>query len=77
MKTETQKNAVMQINLKLAQVDVLIAEAKAIAEEANVTFNLDAGGYGMGGTYVPESQRDEWGMDDEDSDGWYASSQSC
>jgi regulator of RNase E activity RraB len=75
----TKKQAVLEINLKLAQIDVLVAEAKELAEKHNVTFDLEPGGYGMGGTYIPKGQREEWGIDpeDEDHDGWYASSQSC
>lgn len=72
--SDIRKEASAKIASKLRQVDELIAECVAIADETGVTFDVNVGGYGMGGTYDPHDQTDQWGNDNY---GWHASSQSC
>jgi len=49
-----------------------IAEAEAVADRENVTFTFSLG-YGMGGTYQPESIAEQYG----DDAGWQSSSANC
>jgi hypothetical protein len=64
----------------LAQAQKLVWEAEVIADENDVGFSMDMGGYGMGGYYEPVPE----GADPDEEDdyygrkyGWKASSQSC
>lgn len=68
------KEATEQIAKLLSQAEELVREAQAIADDTGVTFDLDIGGYGMGGYYDPNDREDQWGND---NGGWHASSQSC
>lgn len=62
--TEQLKEANQRISDKLEQAQKLVSEAEEIADEFNIGFSMDLGGYGMGGWY-------------EANEGWQASSQSC
>lgn len=68
------QEATEQIAKLLSQAEELVREAQAIADDTGVTFDLDIGGYGMGGYYDPNDREDQWGND---NGGWHASSQSC
>lgn len=68
------QEATQQIAKLLSQAEELVREAQAIADDTGVTFDLDIGGYGMGGYYDPNDREDQWGND---NGGWHASSQSC
>lgn len=80
MKTQEQQDGLALIALKLASAEKLVDECKEIADELDMSFGIEFGGYGTGASYIPESKRHEY---DEDPDsevqtsGWYASSQSC
>lgn len=63
MSRYTQEEANKLIAQKMKEVEELVAECETIADEANVSFSCDVGGYGMGGWY--------------ESGEWQASSQSC
>lgn len=63
-----------QIEVLLSAAQDLIYEAEALADEHEVTFSVNFGGYGMGGYYDPTDREDQWGNDNQ---GWHASSQSC
>ncbi len=58
----------------LDDADAKLAEAAAFAREKKIQFHYDGPAYGMGGSFYPEKDKDEWG---EDSNGWQASSHSC
>lgn len=51
------------ISNKLAQIQELMEECEKIADQANISFTANVGGYGMGGWY--------------ESGEWSASSSSC
>lgn len=63
-----------QIEELLSQAQALIWEAESLADDNEVPFSMNMGGYGMGGYYDPTDREDEWGND---NGGWHASSQSC
>jgi hypothetical protein len=54
----------------------LIWEAENLADEHGLEFDLDIGGYGMGGTYYSEKYVEDHGSRYTTA-GWNASSQSC
>jgi hypothetical protein len=77
-KTQEQQDGLALIALKLRSADKLIEECKDIAEELNVQFDIEFGGYGTGATYIPDAQRHEWTFNTNVADtGWSASSQNC
>ena len=70
-----------QISVLVQQAQDLVYQAEALADEHNVGFSMNLGGYGMGGYYVPVGEvddydKDEYGLEDGQSF-WRASSQSC
>lgn len=69
--------AVKAINDLLESAQSLVWEAESIADEHDLSFSMNLGAYGMGGSYSPvqEGDVDEWG--DPVESGWNASSQSC
>jgi hypothetical protein len=60
----------------LAQAETLVGEAELIADEYGLEFDVNFGGYGMGGTYYSEKYVEEQGSRYMDA-GWNTSSQSC
>ncbi|ATN92844.1 hypothetical protein QGX11_gp081 [Pseudomonas phage PPSC2] len=60
----------------LNQAQNLVLEAQTIADEYGLEFDLDIGGYGMGGTYYSEKYVEEIGSRYTTA-GWNPSSQSC
>lgn len=60
--------------LEIAKEAVQLAES--IADRHDLEFDLDLGGYGMGGTYYSEGYIKEQGLRYREA-GWNASSQSC
>lgn len=70
------KEAAVVIASKVAQIQLLLNECEVIADENNVYFHFDVAGYGMGGSYYGEANRqpDEYGQE---ATGWRASSQNC
>lgn len=60
----------------LEQAQKFIWEAESIADEYGLEFDMDIGGYGMGGTYYSEKYVEEAGSRYTTA-GWNASSQSC
>lgn len=76
--TQAQQDGLALIALKLQSADKLIEECKDIADELNVQFDIEFGGYGTGATYIPDAQRHEYTWNDNVAEcGWNASSQSC
>jgi hypothetical protein len=78
----TDKREVLkQIGVLLDQAQKLVWEAESIADEHDLGFTMNLGGYGMGGYYVPASEVDEDDRDhhglDEGQSFWRASSQNC
>jgi hypothetical protein len=75
------REIIKQINELVTQAQCLISEAEALADEHNVGFSMNLGGYGMGGYYVAPDEVDEEDRDYHDiPEGqgfWRASSQSC
>jgi hypothetical protein len=65
-----------EIAILLDQAQKLVYEAESIADEHGLEFDLDLGGYGMGGTYYSEKYVEEQGLRFTEP-GWNASSQSC
>lgn len=65
-----------EIAILLDQAQKLVYEAESIADEHGLEFDLDIGGYGMGGTYYSEKYVEEQGLRWSEP-GWNASSQSC
>lgn len=65
-----------EIAVLLNQAQKLVNEAEIIADEYGLEFDLDVGGYGMGGTYYSEKYVEEQGSRYMEA-GWNASSQSC
>ena len=60
--------------LDLAQK--FVWEAESVADEYGLEFDMDLGGFGMGGTYYSEKYVEEQGLSWREP-GWNASSQSC
>lgn len=73
----TLQEAVKEINRLLDEAQASVWAAERVADEHNLSFSMDLGGYGMGGTYTPleDGEEDEYG--DLKESGWNASSQSC
>jgi hypothetical protein len=69
--------AAKEINDALESAQSLIWEAERIADEHGLSFSMNLGTYGMGGSYTPleDGEEDEYG--DLKESGWSASSQSC
>lgn len=69
--------AAKEINDALESAQALVWEAERVADEHGLSFSMNLGAYGMGGSYSPveEGAKDEWG--DPVESGWNASSQSC
>lgn len=65
-----------EIAILLAKAQKLVHEAESIADEYGLEFDLDIGGYGMGGVYYSEKYVEEQGLR-YSVPGWNASSQSC
>lgn len=65
-----------EIEVLLDQAQKLVYEAESIADEHGLEFDLNIGGYGMGGTYYSEKYHEEQGLRWSEP-GWNASSQSC
>lgn len=65
-----------EIYALLAEAEKLVSEAEGIADEHGLEFDLNVGGYGMGGTYYSEKFVEEQGLRWSEP-GWNASSQSC
>lgn len=65
-----------KIAVLLEQAQKLVYEAESIADEHGLEFDLDIGGYGMGGTYYSEKYVEDHGSRYTTA-GWNASSQSC
>lgn len=70
----TQQEAAALIAQLIEHAQQLVYEAQEIADEHDVSFSVNFGGYGMGGYYDPNDQEDQWGNH---NGGWHASSQSC
>lgn len=60
----------------LAKAQELVFDAERIADEHGLEFEMDLGGYGMGGTYYSEKYVEEQGLR-WSQPGWNPSSQSC
>lgn len=60
----------------LAKAQELVFDAERIADEHGLEFDMDLGGYGMGGTYYSEKFVEDLGSRYTTA-GWNASSQSC
>lgn len=73
----TKVAAAAAINKALESAQALVYEAERIADEHDLSFNMNLGAYGMGGSYTPleDGEEDEYG--DLKESGWQASSQSC
>lgn len=69
------KEATVELARLVKAFNDALTEAESFATEHKLSFRIDPS-YGMGGTFDGESvgEKDEWG---EESDGWFASSQSC
>lgn len=83
-KNLTKEQATSKIAELLKQAQELVNEAETVADQTGVLFNINFGGYGMGGSYFPNPDGQEWANSDYDywypsdtDNGWYASSQSC
>lgn len=65
---------------QIAELTSLAGEAinlaESIADRHGLEFDLDLGGYGMGGTYYSAKYIEEQGLRYRE-EGWNASSQSC
>lgn len=74
---ESKQEAAKQINKLLEDAQGLIWLAEGLADEHDLSFSMNMGSYGMGGSYSPvkEGDVDSWG--DPVESGWNASSQSC
>ena len=75
------KDVVAKINLLLQQAQSLVWEAESLADEHDIGFSMELGGYGMGGYYVPPSEVDQedrdWHGVEEGQGFWRASSHNC
>ena len=75
--TDEQKRDVLNEIARLTcEAQSLVYEAESLADEYGLEFDLDIGGYGMGGTYYSEKYVKEQGLRWSEP-GWNASSQSC
>lgn len=72
----TAKEAANQIAKLISEAQSLVYEAEALADEHGLQFDMDIGGYGMGGTYYSAKYLEETGYRWRE-EGWNASSQSC
>jgi len=73
--TKQEANAIIADKLKA--VRKLFNEIELISEKESIEIDFSLG-YGMGGTYVPESMRDKYGnLDDYCESGWVSSSSQC
>jgi len=70
------REALNEIAALLEQAQKLVYEAESIADEHGLEFDVNFGGYGMGGTYYSEKYVEEQGSRYTEA-GWNASSQSC
>lgn len=73
---EVKREKLNDICKLLAEAETLVGEAENIADEYGLEFDVNFGGYGMGGTYYSEKYHTEQGMRYSEP-GWNASSQSC
>ncbi|QXV71802.1 hypothetical protein psageK4_148 [Pseudomonas phage psageK4] len=75
--SQEKQEAAKAINELLESAQSLVWEAESIADTHDLSFSVNFGAYGMGGSYSPvkEGDVDEWG--DPVESGWNASSQSC
>lgn len=82
----TKEEASKAIAEKIAEAEKLLNEATIIADEHDIYVRWNGPAYGMGGSYTPKSDLDEY--DDEYDDnswcysggskgGWRSSSQGC
>lgn len=74
------KEASKKIAELIAQAQALVNEAESVSDASGVGFDLDLGGYGMGGWYVPVPEGAN--PDEEDRNyarkyGWKASIHLC
>ena len=71
------------INARLQQIQEILKECAAIADQNDIGFNWDGPGYGMGGFYMTKTECEEYEPDfyedykTETGGMWRASSQSC
>lgn len=74
---QAKRDAATKIEALLKQAQSLVYTAESLADEHDLSFTMNLGGYGMGGSYEPikEGDTDEWG--DPVESGWNASSQNC
>jgi hypothetical protein len=70
------RDALTKIALLLSEAQSKVLEAEMLADEHGLEFDLDIGGYGMGGTYYSEKYVEDYGSRYTTA-GWNASSQSC
>lgn len=77
--TEEQFEGVKRINELLDQAQSLVLEAEGIADNLGLSFTINFGTYGMGGSYTGAAAVEDWQRSDaEEGEGvWNASSQSC
>lgn len=73
---EQKREALNQIAKLISDAGSLVSEAEDIADEYGLEFDMDLGGYGMGGTYYSPKYHEEQGLRYSEP-GWNASSQSC
>lgn len=70
------REALEKIAKLISEAEGLVNEAESIADEHGLEFDVNFGGYGMGGTYYSEKYHEEQGMRWSEP-GWNASSNSC
>ena len=70
------REALEKIAKLISEAESLVYEAESIADEHGLEFDVNFGGYGMGGTYYSEKYVEEEGLRYSEP-GWNASSQSC
>lgn len=79
--TEDQFEGVKRINELLDQAQSLVYEAESIADDLGLSFTVNFGTYGMGGSYTGAAAVEDWQRsetDVEEGEGvWNSSSQSC
>lgn len=76
MSDEIKREKLNEIAKLITQAEALVYEAESIADEHGLEFDVNFGGYGMGGTYYSEKYHTEQGMRWSEP-GWNASSQNC
>ena len=76
MDIELKREKENEIAKLVSQAESLVLEAECIADEHGLEFDVNVGGYGMGGTYYSENYVKEHGSYYMEV-GWNASSQSC